>query len=420
MSFSSRLHFYASAGYSSHTSGTSTPSTSQVDQDEHPSICSTSTTSEPIPDPELLLTPRTSTSSSMATSLTGSVSPDLVGMGSVVGPSHDRTRSRRAHLPALPDALVAFASVAIAEQRPSVTSAAVHARSDSQTTVSEAGGEDVETLSVRSNGDWEGPSSEANPGGNAEGVVTSPAESANAGPKCSYTSLCSTGSPLRKVVSHIFGRNKLCTRQIPPGVWVHYCRKHYQRSRYRNPKGFALLQCDLVRKQVDRLQLWGGVVDWTIKVRKREEIRLGKELAERLARASKTMDIDGRGDETEDENTPDAFSTWMSQNVGSSKSATDVMAILYRIENQISEHGSGFPDIEILPCLRGSKIQTRPTLFAPAPGTYLREDHRGAGVRARRMKRKNAPGASQPAEGERAGSGVGGIKRPRVAGGSGA
>jgi hypothetical protein len=101
---------------------------------------------------------------------------------------------------------------------------------------------------------------------------------------CMYIADCDTGSQLRKAISHIFGRNKMCTRLIPPSVWVHYCRKHYQRSRYRNPKEFAKLQCDLVQLQIRRVHEWGleneknarpGVVkDWGLAVRKREQKRL--------------------------------------------------------------------------------------------------------------------------------------------------
>ncbi|KAK8128824.1 NADH-ubiquinone oxidoreductase 49 kDa subunit [Apiospora sp. TS-2023a] len=43
--------------------------------------------------------------------------------------------------------------------------------------------------------------------------------------KCMYMESCDTGSQPRKAISHIFGRNKLCTRMIPDQVWVHFCRK---------------------------------------------------------------------------------------------------------------------------------------------------------------------------------------------------
>ncbi|KAI9783750.1 MAG: hypothetical protein M1816_001186 [Peltula sp. TS41687] len=171
------------------------------------------------------------------------------------------------------------------------------------------------------------------------------------GPQCSYTSNCSTGSPLRKVVSHIFGRNKLCTRRIPKEVWVHYCRKHYQQSRYRNPRGFALLQCDLVRKHIRRLQDWGGVTDWMIKARKSED-------AEMLAadnssvghgrEANKTNGMDGNANRTIPSSMAGAWE-WLVQSTGSGKSTVDVLKILDRIEADIANSGSNFPDVEMLP-----------------------------------------------------------------------
>lgn len=57
-------------------------------------------------------------------------------------------------------------------------------------------------------------------------------------PLCEYSTPCqmSTGSEgvyFRKVVSHLFGRNKTSTKLFPQHVWVLYCRRHYQRARYR-------------------------------------------------------------------------------------------------------------------------------------------------------------------------------------------
>lgn len=208
-----------------------------------------------------------------------------------------------------------------------------------------------------------------------------PSNTTDGGPSCSYTAGCSTGSPLRKVVSHIFGRNKLCTRQIPKGVWVHYCRKHYQRSRYRNPSGFALLQCDLVRKQIDRLDIWGGVSDWIIKVRKREELRLNKENAELAAgRIAEDADSDQDGNtagaRSARESTPSgkegslcgsvdshlqttrqstaaptssSSSRWLIKFTGNGKTTAEALEVLDIIESEIRDTKSNFPDIEILP-----------------------------------------------------------------------
>ncbi|KAI9780661.1 MAG: hypothetical protein M1839_006602 [Geoglossum umbratile] len=193
-------------------------------------------------------------------------------------------------------------------------------------------------------------------------LMTNVAVSEAHSPRCSYTDNCTTGSPLRKVVSHIFGRNKLCTRQIPKSVWVHYCRKHYQRSRYRNPRGFALLQCDLVRKQVDRLQIWGGVTDWVIKVRKREELRLSREKAEREAGVfvgehdnlapSATADTDdpilSKGRKHGSAGSGVSMK-WLLNLTGPEKTTVDVLSVLERIEKDIADTGASFPDVEILP-----------------------------------------------------------------------
>ena len=214
-----------------------------------------------------------------------------------------------------------------------------------------------------------------------EARVTDPTSTTPAGPSCSYTAGCSTGSPLRKVVSHIFGRNKLCTKQIPKGIWVCYCRKHYQRSRYRNPSGFALLQCDLVRKQIDRLDQWGGVSNWIIKIRKREELRLNRENAERAAgRIAEYAASDGDEDmdvvrdieqstsSSEDQSlstsveahlsnkrrfstatAPLTSSRWLIKFTGSGKTTQEVLEVLDIIETEVRETKCNFPDIEILP-----------------------------------------------------------------------
>ncbi|EGX50671.1 hypothetical protein AOL_s00075g97 [Orbilia oligospora ATCC 24927] len=175
-------------------------------------------------------------------------------------------------------------------------------------------------------------------------------------PKCSYVEDCNTGSPLRKVVSHIFGRNKLSTRQIPKNIWVYYCRKHYQRSRYRDPKGFAKLQCELVRRQVERLNTWGGVEDWVIKVRRREELRISKEnktAAPYSPDASDDFEDEyGRRDSVQ--GSSDIH--WISLMTGNGKSVDDVRFLLGRVEAEIIDRGGIFPDVEILPNVRPSAI----------------------------------------------------------------
>ena len=99
---------------------------------------------------------------------------------------------------------------------------------------------------------------------------------------CQYTASCNTGSrDYRKVISHIFGRNKKCTTQIPDSCWIVYCRKHYQRTRYRTNKDlvkqYFIIQFDNLRRQLTRMERWGGVISWTIGLRKKERDILNAE-----------------------------------------------------------------------------------------------------------------------------------------------
>lgn len=191
-------------------------------------------------------------------------------------------------------------------------------------------------------------------------------------PKCSYCLSCTTGSPLRKVVSHIFGRNKLSTRQIPKNVWVYYCRKHYQRSRYRNPRGFARQQVLLVKRQCERLQLWGGVKDWVIKVRRREELRMNREGGENGEELDEDEEAEdniagdedielGDGGPTSGESSrrnstviarrrsSTGGNNWIMRHTGTEKTIDDVYKLLERIEIEVQENGGKFPDVELLP-----------------------------------------------------------------------
>ncbi|KAI4169932.1 MAG: hypothetical protein LQ343_005313 [Gyalolechia ehrenbergii] len=89
---------------------------------------------------------------------------------------------------------------------------------------------------------------------------------------------CTLGSgDHRKVVSHVFGRNKRCTHQIPDDCWIKYCRKHYQRQKYRCPADWFETQLLLIDGQIDKMEAWGGITSWTIAIRKKEREMLDHE-----------------------------------------------------------------------------------------------------------------------------------------------
>jgi len=195
--------------------------------------------------------------------------------------------------------------------------------------------------------------------------ATSAGGDSNAAPKCMYITNCDTGSQPRKAISHIFGRNKMCTRLIPQSVWVHYCRKHYQRSRYRNPKEYAKLQCDLVQQQIKRVHAWsdqnkqngdaGVVQDWGLAVRKREQKRLddlgGANRKRRASAFERNNDDDGEDDDGGRGAVPiTAVPDWLLALCGKGYTTNEILEVFNRLHQEIlDDQMPCFPDIEILP-----------------------------------------------------------------------
>lgn len=186
--------------------------------------------------------------------------------------------------------------------------------------------------------------------------------------------------PWRKSMSHIFGRNKNCTRSIPENVWMWVCRKHYQRARYRNDHEYNIKLCRMVEIQVLRLETWsnynrdtgaledGIVVDWTLAVRRREQLRLNDETQSRKRKSP---------EEEDDEADPAAAAEmaamdlslvpqWILAVVGSGKPTLEIIRIVARIHSEL-EGGilTHFPDIEILPNITGAKARPKQTRARP-------------------------------------------------------
>ncbi|KAK5790000.1 hypothetical protein VI817_007287 [Penicillium citrinum] len=96
--------------------------------------------------------------------------------------------------------------------------------------------------------------------------------------KCEFAEICQMGADgekthYRKIISHIFGRNKSATKVFPEEVWVHYCRKHYQRARYRAGE-WPFTQCNLLEESLVRMEKWGGVESFQLILRRREQERI--------------------------------------------------------------------------------------------------------------------------------------------------
>lgn len=99
------------------------------------------------------------------------------------------------------------------------------------------------------------------------------------GVTCSFGD-CTLKSPFRRTISAFFGRNKKGGRDVPVRIWLHICRKHYQRTKYRDKDKYVNAQCDRIETQFDRLEEWsnatldanqGPHIDyWTIVLGKKE------------------------------------------------------------------------------------------------------------------------------------------------------
>jgi hypothetical protein len=86
------------------------------------------------------------------------------------------------------------------------------------------------------------------------------------------------------------------------------------------------------------------VIDWVVKIRKREEIRLSKE-----KEGSKPAGDDDEVDRMDQSNKNIMSTKWLLGLTGTGKTTGDIMTVLDGIEREIRETGSGFPDLEILP-----------------------------------------------------------------------
>jgi hypothetical protein len=106
------------------------------------------------------------------------------------------------------------------------------------------------------------------------------ADDGTPGPRCAYMvdngKICNLPDPQgRKVISQIFGRNKASTRAIGDGMYIMWCRKHYQRARYRQNtlRNYGTVQCNLLIGVLQRMIDSRAVDSFTIALRLREHER---------------------------------------------------------------------------------------------------------------------------------------------------
>lgn len=163
---------------------------------------------------------------------------------------------------------------------------------------------------------------------------------------------------MRKIVAHIFGRNKACTAQIPEHCWVEWCRKHYQRLRHRMlEQGWIFLQINCLKTQLGRMEEWGQVQSWTIVLQHKFQEELDREVA-----AEKPEDEDGIRNSTKitvtfkddhaKEHTKASPNRFLHDFLGEKKSFHDIYAVIGAVEKAANEGQLiSFPPLQFLPLI---------------------------------------------------------------------
>lgn len=172
---------------------------------------------------------------------------------------------------------------------------------------------------------------------------------------------------MRKIVAHIFGRNKACTAQIPEHCWVEWCRKHYQRLRHRMlEQGWIFLQINCLRTQLGRMEEWGQVQSWTIVLQHKFQDELDREDAaqkpeyEDGLRNSTKITMTSKDDHAK-EHTKKSPNRFLHHFLGEKKSFHDVYAAIDAIEKAANEGQLiSFPPLQFLPLIDA-------TLHPPPP-----------------------------------------------------
>jgi hypothetical protein len=190
----------------------------------------------------------------------------------------------------------------------------------------------------------------------------------------------------RKSMSHIFGRNKNCTRSIPDNVWMWVCRKHYQRARYRNDHDYSIKLNHVVEVQILRLEAWsnynrdmnqpqnGIVVDWSLVVRRRQQLLMDEEEGRKRKSSGDTPDEDDEDEDDDDPGSPAApdpcaVPQWLIREVGPGKTTAEIQNVVARIHTELQHHRlSHFPDIELLPNITGDRAKPKQNRNRPANG----------------------------------------------------
>ena len=168
----------------------------------------------------------------------------------------------------------------------------------------------------------------------------------------------------RKVISHLFGRNKICTRQIPERFFVICPRKMYQRTRSSAPSEWAFEQLKLLRSQVNEMEEWGQVRSWAIELKASQRQQIKQENAESARSATLNRNSQPQQSETR------CAERFLVPYLGRGKSFGYINGVIDMIEADLkrrAEDERKFPGVEFLPDIDIELYPPRPMNVSRLP-----------------------------------------------------
>lgn len=230
------------------------------------------------------------------------------------------------------------------------------------------------------------PNSASSPSTNGAPASTTAQDDGPVNTLCeAHSNDCRTGCfVMRKIIAHLFGRNKACTSQIPDHCWVEWCRKHYQRLRHRMlEQGWIFLQINCLRTQLGRMEKWGEVQSFTIVLQRKFQEELNRDDP-----AQNPEDETGLGnspgtttksDDHAKEHTKASPNRFLYPYLGADKCFDDVYAVIDAIEKAANEGQlTLLPPLQFLPLIDVS-LHPPPPIARPRkqrkPAVYKKQVH---------------------------------------------
>ena len=213
--------------------------------------------------------------------------------------------------------------------------------------------------------------------------------------KCEFDPDCQLKSEDRKVVSHFFGRNKSCTRRIPDHLFAPFCRKHYQRSRYRKVMPFGLVQMDLVERTLARMKESGGITCFEVALK----LSAKRELETWVLYEKERLEAQETGESPPPPPGNKEFSVekaLVEEHLGKNKTFEEVAALIRTVKEYVQETEQLPPHFELLPSFKDGFGKQGTVAKKKSKPKTITTTTRSSGVKKHLRTPPISPNASRP------------------------